>query len=461
LEYRWTLGYRFQELNRGDDYPSAFLLARLVSLLFGMITVVVVYAWSRELFGPAGGMLSLALACFCPNLLAHAHLATIDTGFTSLVLLSSYLLWRWVRSQWRLREGIFFSLAIAAALAAKFTVVLILPLYLMLILIPLSDHAALIPTTRRWNSILRGSLLTAGVALVTINSLYSWEGVGKPMGSMDFQSSTFKSLGSLGPHLPSPLPLWYLKGMDAEKKRIEDRRNLFFYRGEVSRDPHPLYFLHAILLKTPLCTLALFGVAAGFGLLNFRRDFLHLLFPPLLLLVLFSVVIGANLGLRYVLVFYPFLMVFTGVLGPMMLRHRVAGAAILMLVLGTGIATSLAAPRFLSYFNQVAGGPKGGAKVLSDSNIDWGQGLRELRATMEREGINEVYLSYFGLVDPAVYGVSYRPLRELKPGGVVAVSVHHLNGISPFGPLPQDFIELLRTRKPLAWAGDSIVLYQF
>ena len=31
-------------------------------------------------------------------------------------------------------------------------------------------------------------------------------------------------------------------------------------------------------------------------------------------------------------------------------------------------------PHELSYFNAAAGGPIGGRRVLSDSNLDWGQG---------------------------------------------------------------------------------------
>ena len=32
-------------------------------------------------------------------------------------------------------------------------------------------------------------------------------------------------------------------------------------------------------------------------------------------------------------------------------------------------------PYYLAYFNQLAGGPSGGYRVLVDSNLDWGQDL--------------------------------------------------------------------------------------
>jgi hypothetical protein len=460
LRYRWRLGTDFQEQHR-DAYLSYFFTARIVSLLFGLLTAGVVFFWSRELFGPAGGLLSLGLACFCPNLLAHAHLATVDIGFTALVLLCSYLFWRWMKSEWQLWPGFFFALVFSAALLAKFTAVFFVPVYAALAAVPLKHKDATCPVRSRIPAIVKTALMVAGLGLLMINAFYAFEGTGQPLRSIDFRSRTFQAVGDFAPWVPSPLPRWYLKGMDAEKARVEERRNVFFYRGEVTRNSHPLYFLHAISLKTPLSSLLLLLSGAGCIWRVARRDAAHILLPPIVLLFLFSLVIGSNLGLRYVLPVYPFLMVGAGGLGRWGAQNRPGGTVIALLLTATMFSTVFAAPHFLSYFNGLAGGPKRASSIFSDSNLDWGQGLNDLRRTMEKEGIKEVTLSYFGLVDPEIYGISTRPLAELNEGDFVAISVHHLNGITPFNRVPRAFIEHFRSRTPLAWAGDSIVLYQY
>jgi hypothetical protein len=42
-------------------------MASVLAIGLGLI----VYAWSRQLFGPIGGLISLALFATCPTMLAH------------------------------------------------------------------------------------------------------------------------------------------------------------------------------------------------------------------------------------------------------------------------------------------------------------------------------------------------------------------------------------------------------
>ena len=48
------------------------------------------------------------------------------------------------------------------------------------------------------------------------------------------------------------------------------------------------------------------------------------------------------------------------------------------------------------------GGPSGGREILSDSNLDWGQGLKPLvRLQQERPEFRDLTLYYFGDTEPA------------------------------------------------------------
>jgi len=79
-------------------------------------------------------------------------------------------------------------------------------------------------------------------------------------------------------------------------------------------------------------------------------------------------------------------------------------------------------PHDLAYFNELAGGPKGGVNWLVDSNLDWGQDLKRLKSYVDRHRIESLKLFYFGMADPAYYGIKSKPLtladfRNLEASG--------------------------------------------
>ncbi len=81
---QWTFGFELLNgpLDRPERLdPAAILVpARTMMLLLGAVLGLVVWAWARELFGPGGGVLALALYVVCPAVLAHARLVTTDVA---------------------------------------------------------------------------------------------------------------------------------------------------------------------------------------------------------------------------------------------------------------------------------------------------------------------------------------------------------------------------------------------
>src|SRR3989338_1650325 len=94
-------------------YSSRFMI-----LLLGLTLGVVVYAWSRRLYGEWAGVLSLAFYSLCPNFIAHSAIAHTDIGITLFITLSAYGLWKYLCSG---EEGdfILFAAAFGVACAAK------------------------------------------------------------------------------------------------------------------------------------------------------------------------------------------------------------------------------------------------------------------------------------------------------------------------------------------------------
>jgi hypothetical protein len=189
----------------------------------------------------------------------------------------------------------------------------------------------------------------------------------------------------------------------------------------------------------------------------------------------FAMTTDINLGYRHLLPMLPFLAVFTANSLSSLLRSgrtavRWAVPALLVWLLAVAVWIS---PHFLSYFNALAGGPDNGWRALVDSNIDWGQDLGGLKSWMDENGVEQVYLSYFGEGRPEYYGIGYvgldswpprlmnpeaRPFYPQNPApGLYAISATTLQGVH-FDD--HDRFAWFRDREPLDKVGYSIFLYE-
>jgi hypothetical protein len=177
-------------------------------------------------------------------------------------------------------------------------------------------------------------------------------------------------------------------------------------------------------------------------------------------------------GIRHLLPVYPLLCVWGGLAAARIWESGRRGlrAAALLLFAWLAAGTLAAAPWHLSYFNELAGGPAGGHRYLLDSNLDWGQGLKELGAYARERGAPHIYLSYFGCGDPHAYGLKYTPVLMtacaplrgdgLPPAGqgrqLLAVSVTNRLGVYY---TPRSLFSWLDGRRPEKLAGNSIWVY--
>jgi hypothetical protein len=247
-----------------------------------------------------------------------------------------------------------------------------------------------------------------------------------------------------------------------------------FFLGEYSWHSWWGYFAVAFLIKTPLGTLALIFASPALYRAESRlrrREIIFLLLPVILF---FAVMIqaGVNIGLRHILPIYPFLFVLASRLATIQFGSR-WGAPLLVAapVVFTAFSSLRIAPHQLAYFNEVVGGPDQGYRYLSDSNLDWGQGLKGLKAYMEKEKLPIVYFSYFGTAPPSYYGIRYQyvpgtgnlewpPPGDKVPEGamrkIFAISVYNLQDVSTH---EDPFFRWLWERKPVAKIGYSIFVY--
>jgi hypothetical protein len=197
---------------------------------------------------------------------------------------------------------------------------------------------------------------------------------------------------------------------------------------------------------------------------------------------LFAMTLDINVGHRHILPIYPFLIVFASKSAQGFASSRLSILkAVVVLLLGWNILeTLLIYPHFLAYFNQVAGGPSRGHRVLTDSNLDWGQDLKGLAEYRRAHPEEPFYLSYFGTAIPEYYGLHahFLPglnsqvnekalsnqivyLDEIPSGATVAISATNLSGVFFRNyPSAMQLVQYFQELEPIDRIGYSIFVYR-
>ena len=492
--------YSRSEFSIGSDFVKAngmrsfwyFTLARWACIPLSLVGGWVCFRWACDLYGRWGGMWALCLWSFSPNIIASAAQITPDAAAAAAGCLAGYAFWRWLRdASWQ--RAFLAGLALGVAELTKTTWIILFALWPML---------WGIWTILKTQPVRRSDCLTAAkqsrqlivillLAVYLINLAYGFEGSFKRLRDYVFISQTLSGQESktrtpgnrfaeswLG-RIPVPLPENYVRGIDGQKHDFE-KGKWSYLRGEQRRKGWSYYYLYALAVKVPLGTwlLALLVAIVTIrcrGAFFRKRDELVLLAPALAVLVLVSSQTGFNRYLRYVLPAFPFAFIWISKVGRTVeLKQWKTVACVSAATVYSVVSSLLVYPHSLSYFNELAGGPRGGHAHLVDGNIDWGQDLLNLRrwldAHPEVEGLR---LAYFGFVDPKVAGIeAEQPPKgpigsetdlaratDLGPQpGWFAVSVNYLRGYRHYDS-DKPYYTYFLNFKPIAMAGYSIYIY--
>jgi len=463
--HQWQMGYEFMYAN-AEFYQDLFIRARAVIVVLGAFLVLLVWRWARELYGRRSGLFAAGLSAFCPNLMAHAGLATTDLGTAFFFLGALYAFWQFCRRPGA-AGGIGAGLLLGLALLAKFTSLLLLPLFLLLGL------GFRLAGGRPWNRRAAGTglALLILVSWITLNSGYFWQGFGASLRDQPFQSRTWQRIAAAWPgKLPLPLPLDFIRGLDWKTRDDEVNRGGYLL-GRDSKEGWRSYYLVAFLVKTPVPALLLIGL----GFLSLRRlskstlpEELFVFVPPVLLIAVMSLFTHVNTGLRYILPAYPFLYMIAARSQARWFQPRGWSRAGMALLLGGQILSNLLIfPDYLAYFNFAAGGPDRGKNILIASNLDWGQDLIGLKRYLDAAKIDSICLAYFGRAEPAIYGISHTVPLPGRRCELIAVSANLLMGMQdflldqgrPVWTRPDQFA-WLRGEPPVKIIGHSIYIFR-
>ncbi|MBI3846949.1 MAG: glycosyltransferase family 39 protein [Planctomycetes bacterium] len=459
----WTVGTRFFYDNV-SRYDLLFRRARYVIVGLTIALAWLLHRYCKRTFGEWSALVTLALFAFCPTVLAHGSLATVDMG-AALFALAAVVAFRAFVLGPSFRTSVLAGVSFGFALLAKFSALVLIPAFVLLwVGVRVRDRQR--PTRRE---VLLGALAVV-VVLVVVNAGYAFHGSLSRLDALEFESASGKSLQAHGPGwLPVPLPRDFVLGLDEQQADVEAGEFSNYLRGTWSATGWWWYFLYAILVKWTI-PLLLLVVARVVSWPKFDREDAFLLVPAAAYFVVVSLGSHLQVGLRYLLPAFPLVFACVGRLASAPIA-RVRGVAIAMALLVMAHATSsvLAAPRYLSYFNAIGGGSQNGWRQLLDSNLDWGQELFLLRDWLAARGNPPVKLAYFGHVDPREYGIVFDLPEEAAPPhhGLYAVSANFLMGY-PYvllheGKLlnvPRDRFAWLRGYQPTSRVGDTFFVFE-
>jgi 4-amino-4-deoxy-L-arabinose transferase-like glycosyltransferase len=500
---------------RDGRYRRNLAGARAGNLPFFFLGIAAVYLWAARLSGRGAGFIAAALFSALPPILAHAGLTTTDMAAAATLVAALYCFTLW-RDEPSWRRTLLLGGAIGLGLVSKLSFLMFFPLGAVLLILPrlgrlrevakLSAAAAIalliVAAVYRFESgpidSIRFAHMPAGSHAETALRYrqvpgYEWvrpdlvarfrayaedahrrgktfidfcdwaKAAGYPSPLAGRYGNTLAGAPPLPPisaaerigepfrrfehwfgaNVPIPA-ITFFAGVDYVRKhsRLGHPGYLF---GEYRTEGWWYYFPVVLFFKTPLPFLLL--AIAGCVMLVRRREPL-----PLVALALLAVAMTSriNIGVRHILPIFPLLTIAAAVAVVTYWPRR--RTIVALLLAWYFVATAIAHPDYLPYFNEAAGPHP--ERIAADSNLDWGQDLLRLEQYAKREHLEPLYVSYWG----------WARVKEHLPGSLELPHAQCVTGwiaISEMHPILNraHAFDWLKKHEPVRRIGASIRLY--
>jgi hypothetical protein len=387
---------------------------RATTLLFWWVLLVHVWLAARILSGPWGGRLAVALVACEPCFLAHASLATSDIAVTACLVAFAYYFRVGRQTRWTRRVALP-ALWFGAALLCKASALVFGPLCATII--ELHRFWSSVPPAcrlgeiRRW---LRDGLQISGLG-VLLAFLYcgsDWQP--EPSFVTWARGLPEGQVSALMVQLSERLCI-FSNAAEALVRQIGHnlRGHSVFLLGQADARSIWYYFPVALSMKLSVPLLLLPLIVSVFqprALLNWASLIAGCL-------LVHSLTCRVQIGIRFMLPLVAFLAI--GLASALVTswqltadhrKRRVWVGGIVAGLVWTVSSAVTVWPHALCYTNALWGGTANGYFCLSDSNFDWGQGLKELAQWRDSQGLPVLDVWYFG-TDAAIRDPGFRPAR--------------------------------------------------
>ena len=503
---QWGVGRLFLYFS-GNDADQILFWARLPMIFILVALGLFLFYWTKKIAGVWAGIFALILFVFSPTFLAHGRLVTTDVAATLGFLVSIYFYLRFLRfPSWQ--NTLFVGVSLGIALLLKFSLIVLFPFFLFLaaFFIWLNSKKEGKRLLKRY---IPSSIAVVLFVFLIIGLVYGLHLISYPAEKQVIDSKVILAQ-ALGAD-PAKVPFefvensfvrpygHYLMGLLRTLIRVESPVREYFL-GVTGLSGWWYYFPVMYFFKVPLSLHLLLLISIGTGLFFLFRNGIrgasaekikqwlrnHLDECAMFSFVIFYSAIAMstemNYGVRYLLPLFPFLYILAALGLKKWIREvkfpPLKVKLLILFLLGAWyVSSSVAAfPQYLSYYNELAGGMEHGYKIAGYSDYDWGQDLKRLAQWTEKQGIETIYLDFFGRAEPnyylgskympwrgsswwELYGIEKQNPRDFPRGNYLAVSASFL----PAGGWAQrgegrDYA-WLDGRDPVAKAGSSIFIY--
>lgn len=490
----------------GNDAQKMMRYGRIPIILIGILLGFYIFRFTKKLWGDLAGIIALVFYSFSPTFLAHTRLVTTDVAAAAAFFISFYYLYKWLKAPTR-RNLWVFGIVLGLGLLVKFSTFLLIPIFGFIVLV----WAVL---QKRYKNYIGGFIFALIIAYIIVGAVYAYHVWNYPPQKQAIDTAfilstfKFKPLANLSIWISSQpyLRAWgdYFLGFLMTLQR-SGGGNTTYYLGEVSANGSRSYFPVVYLIKEPLPYILLTFFALFLCIKRYRErvkkhwfsDFVELLknnpaesgmLFTIIVYWVFSIQSNLNIGVRHILPTLPFIYALTarqisfwikgGVierisdyrgfwqLFGLYWRRLKRGFIVIVLFIWAILSVVSVGPSFLTYFNEIAGGPNNGYKFVVDSNFDWGQDILRLSQFIEKNNIKEIKMDYFSGA-PAEYYIKTAKIdsfnREVPQKGWLAVSATILMGACKGDKIPCSYNERayiwLDQYRPVAKIGYSIFVY--
>lgn len=478
----------------GNDAQKMMRYGRVPIIIIGILLGFYLWRFTKELWGNLAGIIALIFYSFSPTVLAHTRLVTTDVAAAAAFFISFYYFYYWLKIPTK-RNLLIFGIVFGLALLTKFSTFLLIPIFGLIIFIyGLFQN-------KKWFWITKyvsGFILILTVAYAIVGLVYTYHIWNYPPEKQQIDTSFI--LSTFGTKTIAAFNIWlssqpimrawgqYLLGLLMVIQRSSGG-NTTYYLGDVSAEGARSYFPLVYLIKEPLAYIMMILFALFLALKHcaqhcrekqvkyWWRAFIDLIknntaeMGMILIIFIywvFSINSRLNIGVRHILPTIPFIYALTAKqLSNWAYNYKGRKIFIVILMIWAIFSVISVWPSFLSYFNEIAGGPNNGYKFVVDSNNDWGQDILRLSKFIEKNNIKEIKMDYFSGA-PAEYYIKTAKIesynRELPQKGWLAVSATILQGACREDKIPCSYDERAYTwldqYKPVAKIGYSIFVYK-
>lgn len=386
------------------DYESDIIAGRYISLLAAIILSLVIYYWTKLLYGKKAALFSFFIFLLCPNFLAHGVFVSSDIFACLFTTLCFLFLWKFSKSR-ALKDFLLMSLFTGLALISKFSMlhlIILIPLLLFINTLYKKKKGDIRNINWRKTIFLFCTFVLINWFIISISHLFY--GMFVPLNDYHFVSGTFQNIQSLfhplGDYLFVPFPSSYIQSMDAVMyfDKIGGGQPVSingapYILGEYSTHGFWYYYFVVLFYKLPISLLFLIGALI---FLYFKKEIrktfitseMYLLVPVLYFLVYLDFFYSTQIGIRHIMIILPLLYIalgnciaeikFINYYGPVFLSYQF-------------ISVALYFPDFLPYTNEFIINKKNAYKKIADTNLCYGQGLTFLSEHLKKNK-DAVYL---------------------------------------------------------------------